>query len=394
MRTLTKTDRTVPAAAVVLAAALLGAALPAAACDVPVFRYALERWPASFYNVLVFHRGELTGEAKAAADWLGGLADDPNRPCNVAVRPFDVSTAESDDANVAMPRIVQPIWEACKDKPLPWMVACYPGTMGKLVEAWSGPATRAAASRLADSPTRQQIVEKLLAGDSAVWVMLECGDPTKDDANAAKLRERLAELTKQVKLPNADAPDADLDGVDYAVGPKLRVGFSMLRLSRDDPAEAAFIQMLLATENDLADVTADEPAVFPVFGQGRALWALVGAGINEENIAEYAYFLAGPCSCMVKEQNPGVDLLIAADWFAPFRDAPTITAPLPGAIAAPSTRPAPTAQAPRAQSGSSVAQIAQGMSSLLRNVLLAAGAIVLIAVVLGLVALRRTPGNR
>jgi hypothetical protein len=53
---------------------------------------------------------------------------------------------------------------------------------------------------------------------------------------------------------------------------------------------------------------------FPVFGRGRVLWALVGAGIAKENIAEAGEFLTGPCSCQVKSLNPGCDLLLAADW--------------------------------------------------------------------------------
>jgi len=53
---------------------------------------------------------------------------------------------------------------------------------------------------------------------------------------------------------------------------------------------------------------------FPVFGRGRALYALVGDGINKETIGEACVFLATACTCMVKEQNPGTDLILAADW--------------------------------------------------------------------------------
>lgn len=56
------------------------------------------------------------------------------------------------------------------------------------------------------------------------------------------------------------------------------------------------------------------PIVIPVFGQGRALYALAGDGIKVETIDRAATFLIGKCSCEVKEQNPGVDLLLAADW--------------------------------------------------------------------------------
>ncbi len=70
--------------------------------------------------------------------------------------------------------------------------------------------------------------------------------------------------------------------------------------------------MLLGTERDLAGFK--EPLLFPVFGRGRALYALAGKGINRETLDEAATFLIGKCSCQVKELNPGVDLLLAADW--------------------------------------------------------------------------------
>ena len=49
------------AGSVLLAAtALVLGVRPAAACSVPVFRYALERWPADMYRLVVFHRGALS----------------------------------------------------------------------------------------------------------------------------------------------------------------------------------------------------------------------------------------------------------------------------------------------------------------------------------------------
>src|SRR5437773_9807329 len=52
---------------------LSGTALSTAAdrtCSIPVFRYALERWPAAPYDVVVFHRGALTEEARSALNVL------------------------------------------------------------------------------------------------------------------------------------------------------------------------------------------------------------------------------------------------------------------------------------------------------------------------------------
>lgn len=40
----------------------------------------------------------------------------------------------------------------------------------------------------------------------------------------------------------------------------------------------------------------------------------VGKGINVENLVDCMVFLAGACSCQVKDQNPGMDLLMSWDW--------------------------------------------------------------------------------
>ena len=72
--------------------------------------------------------------------------------------------------------------------------------------------------------------------------------------------------------------------------------------------------MLLSSESDLADRQA--PMVFPIFGRGRILYALIGSGITPANIREACIFLIGPCACEIKDDNPGIDLLITADWQA------------------------------------------------------------------------------
>jgi hypothetical protein len=71
--------------------------------------------------------------------------------------------------------------------------------------------------------------------------------------------------------------------------------------------------MLLNSEDGLNEFES-EPIVFPIYGRGIALVAIVGEGINEWNIREAAEFITGPCSCQAKLSNPGVDLLISMDW--------------------------------------------------------------------------------
>ena len=169
---------------------------------------------------------------------------------------------------------------------------------------------------LLDSPARREVADRLLAGESAVWVLLESGDAKKDGAAADLLTKELERMAEVIELPEAvEDEEAELEyGAFGAIeaGPPLKVAFSLLRLSRSDPRESVFVSMLLGTEPDLK--TLDDAMVFPIFGRGRALFALVGAGITRDNILDACSFLAGPCSCQVKSLNPGTDMLMAVNW--------------------------------------------------------------------------------
>ena len=67
----------------------------ALACSVPVFRYALEKWPADAYPATVFHRGPLTAEQQALARELSrdGLAGQLH--ANVAIELVDLAQSPS-----------------------------------------------------------------------------------------------------------------------------------------------------------------------------------------------------------------------------------------------------------------------------------------------------------
>ena len=82
--------------------------------------------------------------------------------------------------------------------------------------------------------------------------------------------------------------------------------------------ETVFLRLLLFGDKPLLE--SREPIVIPIYGRGRAMGCLVGKDIAAEGISELGAFLAGQCSCEVKEQNPGYDLLMAVDWDAVFRE--------------------------------------------------------------------------
>ena len=286
----------------------LFAAAPLRACSVPVFRYALEHWPADPYEAVVVHRGPLSPAQEAAVRDLGadGLAG--RLHANVSARTVDLDREPAPDFSAAA---------------LPWLVVKVPRTVQSGATVWAGPLTEANVQRLLDSPARAEVVERLGAGQSAVWVLIESGDRARDSAATQLLEAQLAELSATLALPQLEASDI-ANGLVSVAQEDLRLEFSVMRLTRDDPAEQPFLQMLLGTERDLAN--AREPIAIPIFGRGRALYAFVGAGLQRETIGQAARFLIGKCSCQVKEQNPGADLLLAADWEALVK-AHTVAAP-------------------------------------------------------------------
>lgn len=273
------------------------------ACSVPVFRYALEKWAADEYQAIVFHRGPLTAAQQALMQPLTGEGLAGQLPANVALQTVDLAQ-NPDPALLAL-------WRQLGSDTLPALILKYPQKSRLSDHLFAGPLTAAVVQQVLDSPARREIIRRIAQGQSVVWVLLETGDATRDEAAAKVAAQRLDYLTTVLKLPAIEAQDI-ASGLVSVPKDGLKLAFSVLRMNRKDAAESVFARMLLHSEPDLLDL--QEPMLFPVFGRGRALYALAGKGINHETLDEAATFLTGKCSCEVKELNPGVDLLLTADW--------------------------------------------------------------------------------
>lgn len=281
-------------------------ALPAAAqaCSVPVFRYALEHWQPDPYVAVVFHRGELTDQQQALVEQLDPKGDAGHSIANLIVRTVDLDDDPSDT--------ILDLYNQHQSDTLPLLSLQTSPKLGPPRTVWHGGLTAETVAGITTSPMRQQVHERLLAGDSVVWVFLESGEKQTDDAAFALLNDELARLQGIIELP----PIEDQDLSELTVAPEeLKIAFSTLRLSRDADEERTLVEMLLRVEADLLDEPfVNQAMAFPIFGRGRALYALVGEGITAETIEDASRFLTGACQCTVKAQNPGVDLLMSVDW--------------------------------------------------------------------------------
>ena len=275
------------------------------ACSVPVFRYALDLWPPDDNEVVLFSNGPLNAEQKKLLEKIRPLETENASVPNIRIHEVNLK-AEPD-----------PRWSKWwdKNKPAdtskPWLAVFYPASTLKIKPLWAGAFSEESVKKAFHSPARQTVAKRLQAGDSAVWVLVECGNKEKDQAARKLLDERLKHLGETLEMP--DLKPQDLQAGYLSIRPEdLKLGFSVITVAVDDPAEAVFREILLNSEDDLKDY--NEPITFPVFGRGRALPALVGKGINNDMIDEASIFLSGPCSCQVKRQNPGFDLLTSVNW--------------------------------------------------------------------------------
>ena len=79
------------------------AASVAIACNVPVFRYALERWPADPYELVILHEGELSQESLAQIKELKNADSRAKKPANFSVRTMEMSAVQD--------RLLRELWK-------------------------------------------------------------------------------------------------------------------------------------------------------------------------------------------------------------------------------------------------------------------------------------------
>ncbi|MCH2202906.1 MAG: hypothetical protein MK102_13115 [Fuerstiella sp.] len=267
----------------------------------------------------ILHRGELTTEQLQTAEILRSNDSAQSNAAHLIVRTIDLDAEP--DAFAAQ------LAEENSDGKLPAVVLQTPARFGERETVLAAELTPANVVQLTDSPLRRDISNRLLKGDSVVWVYLECGIQEKDEEKFSMLSDELTRLQGELKLPEIDQEDLS----DLAADPEtLRIRFSAVRLSRDNVQESAFRDMLLHVEHDLRDEPyLDQPMAFPMFGRGRALYALVGDGVAPDLIREACEFLTGACQCTVKAENPGVDILMKVDWDSFIEPTETVDTSLP-----------------------------------------------------------------
>jgi hypothetical protein len=249
----------------------------AGACTIPVFRYALDRWPADSYRLVI--------------------------PASMARQPDIVKMLiplrGNGAANVKIESASDP---SAKDAQLMF------GTMDA-APLWTGPLNAETLQTLLESPARRELAKRLFGGESVVWVIVDSGK-AEDKAEGDRIAKRLRYLEQVVSLPPQDPNDPDSE---IGPGPALKLKLTTMRISQQDPAEKLFCAMLAGKKCAHA-LANGEAFAAPIFGRGRVLNSFLVKDLDSATLDDSTLFVTGRCSCRVKDQSPGWDVLLKVDW--------------------------------------------------------------------------------
>jgi len=320
------------------------------ACDTPVFRYALEKWLPEEYKAIVFFNG-LSGVEKEAVRLLKENVNVTLSEINVSElhsgfdsalyeykgekKTYRKSPAQKEaekierEARCEFDRHLQEYEKHGKDQRLP-VLLLFSQIEGRYL--YQGGVENKEVESIVDSPARADAAKRILSGESAVFFLLLTGDEQKDGRCRNALSDALKKAEKSVVL---SIPENNTK-LKYATPLKLK--FSIIEVDQNDPAEHFFVNCLLQLHEKKhaagvcldgacyvpnvgglsKEVLRDNPLVVPVIGRGRAIDLLDGLALTAESIHELCQYVCGQCSCEIKRQNPGLDMLFAVDWAAGF----------------------------------------------------------------------------
>ena len=283
------------------------------ACDIPLFRYALERWPLEDHLLVVGHDGELDAASRELVKRMREAGADSN---------VEILVADATDAKVQseFPDLMEVV-------EFPALLAYSSASAFQPVAYWTGPLEEASAMNLLHSPLREEILSRITNGDSVVWLLFETGDAGEDRMARAKLEGLLAPLEKELKIAEQVVYAEDYEAALQKLGsidPRnilqspipLQIRFTILPISRErwSGEEAPFRSMLLQGDSGELAAAESSPVVVPVFGRGRTIGGVRVEDLNADLLRAACDYLCLACTCEDKAQNDGFDLLMKADW--------------------------------------------------------------------------------
>ena len=239
------------------------------ACNIPVFRYALERWKPDATEVIVFHDGSLTTDQRDMVGKWESRTIDGGGNANASVISVDIAAGEQAE--------FQALWEELQSTAevrAPHVLIRTKIGKGRVINHWHGSIGKADEIGMFGSPIRDELGRRLMAGHSIVWLVVGASDQGRTTTAKRLLETNFEALSQKVKLPEG----IGLPGSELYANVPLVVRFSILEIDPDDPREELLTALLTGVRRNAYED--GEPLLVPVFGRGRALEVISGGRLE------------------------------------------------------------------------------------------------------------------
>lgn len=277
-------------------------AVDAIACNIPVFRYALERWKPDSCEVVVFY-DQLSPEQEGFVSELEAATSEKGGTANASIVRSKIADTGNDENAILWKELSKTVGVK-----LPYAVVRSQAGQGRAIQPWQGTLDEARTVGLLDSPVRKELVRRLQNGHSIVWLVLKSNDAKRSNDAIELLKTQCEELSKTIKLPDG----IGLPGSELHSEIPLLIKFSYLEIDPSDRREEFLVKLFTNIRPETT--TQGEPLIAPVFGRGRVLEVIPASDVSAALMEDLTLFLGGACSCQVKERNPGFDLPLSTAW--------------------------------------------------------------------------------
>ncbi|MCA9033314.1 MAG: hypothetical protein KDA66_21025, partial [Planctomycetaceae bacterium] len=180
----------------VLATLLLVASGNAAtACNIPVFRYALERWRPDNLKMVVLYRDSLSEQDHRFVETIERKSLYSGGNANVVVVPIDVAV---DERPKEFENLVAAASPSVKD---PKAILVGSSASGSQMVLWEGSLEKSLDAWIYESTARKELIERLQNGHAAVWVLISGETPAETESTETMLKTEFSRLSEEVPFP-------------------------------------------------------------------------------------------------------------------------------------------------------------------------------------------------
>ena len=238
-------------------------------CTTKVSEWTMLNFPPAFYELVYFTNGKLDKHVTQKQKKIRNSYKDVNLNFNI----IDINHYKNEEE--------KKMFEMADKEKMPLYALYYKNKLFTQFKSTDELQT------LLESPLLKKMCNELKNGKLCALLLLKTGDQTQNDHSANVLKK-------------------------YLSGSILKDIIPVTHLNPNNVQERMFIKILLNVESDLAYIK--EPMLFGIFGRFRILEPLIGKGITAENIDYLIQFLSADCSCIIKTQMPGIDMLYFNKW--------------------------------------------------------------------------------